>query len=107
MESEKDVQDLKSQLEKAKKQRRPVAKRAQESEEQLRKLQLENETLQSTLRAFDARSKQDGENSSKGRFHRNEEGARIVVENEVHQASLAAGVTYKSLSKREVGKLHI
>ena len=47
------MQDLKSQLEKAKKLLRPVAKRVQELEEQLKKLQLENETSQRTLRAFD------------------------------------------------------
>ena len=79
----------------------------QEYKEQLGRLQLENETLQSTLRAFDAKSKQDGENSSEESYIWHEEGARIVIENEVQQASLEADVTYKSLSKREEVKLHI
>lgn len=50
MESDKDVQDLKSKLGKAKKQVRPLAKKAQEYEEQLKNGKLENETLPSLRR---------------------------------------------------------
>ena len=74
MESDKDVQDLKSTLGKAKKQVRPLAKKAQEYEEQLKNGKLENDSLQSTLRDCDAKSKQDGEDSSKEREFQHEEG---------------------------------
>ena len=107
MESEKNAQDLKSQLEKAKKQLRPEAKEMQEYKEQLKNAKLENETLQSTLGACDAKRMQDGDNLPNKRENDQEQGARIAVENEVRQASLQADVTYESLSKREVGKLHI
>ena len=100
LESDEEVQDLKFQLEKAKKQVGPLAKKLQEFEEHLKK-------LQSILWAFDAKSKQDGENSSKERYIRHEEGARTVVENEVQHASLEAEVACESLSTREMGELHI
>ena len=49
--------------------------------------ELENETLQSTLRAYDAKIKKDAENASKEREIQHEEGTRIAVENAVQQAS--------------------
>ena len=65
MESDKDVQDLKSTLGKAKKQVRTSAKKAQEYEKPLKNGKLENESLQSTLRDCDAKSNQDGEDSQR------------------------------------------
>ena len=76
LESGKELQDLKSQLGKA--------------EKQLKNAKLENETLKSTLRACDAKTKQDAEISYKERESHHEESKRIAVENAVQQASIEA-----------------
>ena len=86
LESGKDVQDLKSQLGKAMKQLRPLEKEAQEYEEQLKNVKLENETLKSTLGPATRKSSKTQRILQKEREIQHEEGMRIAVENGVQQA---------------------